>query len=75
VHGPEYPAEVTWARKPPPGRYRRDRAVGQRRIGEILAAGLQPSLPDPARDSQALIVEELVQGAQGNVMGSGDHGR
>jgi hypothetical protein len=75
VHGPEYPAEVTRARKPPPGPDSRDRAVGQRWIGEILAAVLQPPLPDPARDSQALIMEEQVQGAQGNVMGSGDHGR
>jgi hypothetical protein len=75
MHGPEYPAEVTRARKPPPGRDSRDRAVNQRRIREILAAELQPPLPDPARDGQALIVEELVQGAQGNVMGSGDHGR
>ena len=75
MHGTEYPAEVTRARKSPPGCDRRDRAIGQPRVGEILAAELQPPLPDPARDGQAFIVEELVQRAQGNVMGGGDHGR
>src|SRR5689334_14608156 len=47
VHGTERPAEVARAREAPPGRDGRDRAAGQRRIGEILAAALQPPPADP----------------------------
>ncbi len=72
MHGTEGPAEIAGAREAPPGRDGRDRAGGQRRIGKILAAGLQPALPDPARDGQSLVVKELMQGAQRDVMGSGD---
>ena len=72
---PECPAEVGRAGEAPGGGDGRDRAGREPRIGEVAPAAFQPSLPDPARHRQALIVEELVQRAQGDVMCGGDGAR
>jgi hypothetical protein len=75
VHGAEHPAEVAWAGEAPPGGDGGDRPGGQRRIGEVGAAAVKPLLLDPACHGQALVVEELLQGAQRHVVGGGDHRR
>jgi hypothetical protein len=75
VHRAERPAEVARAGETPPGGDSGDRPGGQRRIGEVVAAAVKPLLLDPAGHGQALVVEELLQGAQRHVVGGGDHGR
>lgn len=73
MRGAECPAEVAGARKAPPSSDCGDRPGGQCRIREVSAAVVKTLPPDRARDRQALVVEELVQGAHRHVVGSGDH--
>ena len=63
----EGPAEVARARKP---HLAAMAATGREPAPDrkVTAAALQPPLPDPARHGQALVVEELLQGAQGHVI-------
>jgi hypothetical protein len=75
VGGPECPAEVRAVGETPGGGDGRHRTGRQRRIGEIAPTPFQPPLPDVAGDRQALVVEELVQRAQGHVVGRRDSAR
>jgi hypothetical protein len=68
-------AEVGGAGEPPPGGDRVDRAGGQLGVGEVASALLQAALADPAGDGAFFLLEELVQVAQGDVVGRGDRVR
>ena len=50
-------------------------AAGSDTTPGIANDPIEPALPDPRRDGQALVVEELVQRAQRHVMSRGDEGR
>jgi hypothetical protein len=58
--------------EPPPGTDRADRTSGQRRIGEVTAAVVEPATADPRADRGLLRLEDPVQVAQRDVMRGGD---
>ena len=72
VGGAEQTAEMDRAAESPARRHRRDRAGGLRRVEQIASASLQPPCPDRSSDRLALFLEQLVQQAEGDVMGGGD---
>ena len=61
VRRTEEPAEVLRARQAPPARDRQDRLVVELGIEQVPPAALEPRLPDPAADTRALRLEQLVQ--------------
>src|SRR5918993_1047007 len=72
VGGPEGAAEVGGVGQPPAGGDGAHRPGRQRRVQEVVAAPLQPSLPDQAGHAGPLLVEQLVQRAERDVVGPGD---
>ena len=72
VSGAEQAAEVDRASEAPARRDRGDRVGALRRVEQIPPAALQPPRADPSGDRLALFLEQLVQQAQGDVMGGGD---
>src|SRR5688500_11498207 len=65
-------AEVRGIGKAPPDGNGSDGPVGKNGIAEVPPAVFQPPCPDPGGDSGIGIVEDVVQLAGGNVVGSRD---
>ena len=72
VGGPEGAAEVGGVGQPPAGGDGAHRPRRQRRVQQVVAAPLQPSLPDQAGHAGPLLVEQLVQRAERDMVGPGD---